>query len=115
MNRDFDYRVHASCIGIAYLYPKSENPFFKQGRGEVYRVARKMCSGCPVVVDCLVDNLEEDIGFFGGCSVTERTHIRRDMKLGVSFAESAEKIWSHQRNGGSDNAPPKSVWKEWEV
>lgn len=113
MEDGYDWRKDASCIGIAFL--PTPNPFFKQGRGEVYKVARKFCSGCPVVVDCLLAGIDEDVGFLGCMSVTERTNVRRSVKLGKSFHAAVEKVWGYHRKQGKDKAPSKSVWKEWEV
>lgn len=115
MSGDYEYRKRASCIGISYQYESDENPFFQQGRGEVYRVARAFCSGCPVVVDCLIENLEEHIGFWGCMSVNERQGIRRDMRLGIEFVDAVEKVWSYHRRNGENKAPSPEVWKEWNV
>jgi len=98
---------------LEVAYNSAENPFFKQGRGEVYKVAREFCSGCPVVVDCLLESIDEPIGFFGCMSVTERSGLRRDLKLGLGFKEAVDKVWAHHRTYGEGRAPSKSVWKEW--
>ena len=103
--------MDSSCLGLAHI--GSENPFFKQGRGEVYKIARVFCSGCPVVVDCLLESIDEPIGFWGCMSVTERMGLRRDLKLGLGFKEAVDKVWEHQRNNGDNRAPEKAVWKEW--
>lgn len=110
---DFVWRKEASCIGLSFQV--EENPFFQTGRGEVYRVARAFCSGCPVVVDCLVENLDEPIGFWGCMSVNERSGLRRDLRLGVGFKDAVEKVWEYHRKQGSDRAPEQSIWMEWNV
>ena len=110
MDQGYEWRKDPSCQGLAY---QKENPFFKQGRGEVYKVARVFCSGCPVVVDCLLDSIEEPIGFFGCMSPAERTGLRRDLKLGLRFKLAVEKVWQYHRNQGEDRAPEGVIWMEW--
>ena len=113
MSKGYNYRVDAACLEVAYQAEPDENPFFKEGRGEVYDVARSFCSNCPVVVDCLLESINEGIGFFGCMSVNERAGLRRDMLLGESFYKSVEKVWEYHRRNGSDRAPDKTIWMEW--
>jgi hypothetical protein len=107
----FKWRAFASCRGLAYN--EDTNPFFKEGRGEVYKIAREFCARCPVVIDCLLDGLDDTIGFRGGTSVNERATIRRSLRLGMNFRNSVEEVWEYHRHSGVLRAPEKSIWSEW--
>lgn len=113
MEEGYEWRGDAACVGVAHDYPVGRNPFFQTGRGQTYQVARRMCSGCPVVVDCLIDSLEEPVGMFGCTAKSERDGVKRSMKLGIPFIKAVEQAWKAQRDIGPDKAPPKSIWKEW--
>lgn len=112
---DFAWHEFASCYRMAYLYQdQEENPFFKEGRGQTYPLARKYCSICPVVVDCLIDGLDTEVGFRGGCSPTERTEIRMAMLNGQRLEDAVEEIWSeHRSNPRAGEVPDAKVWDEW--
>lgn len=112
---DFRWQELASCYRVAYLYPdQNDNPFFKEGRGQTYPKARKYCAGCPVVVDCLVDGLDTEVGFRGGCSPIERQQIRMAMLQGERLEDAVEAIWSvHRANPKAGEVPDSKVWDEW--
>ncbi len=107
----FQWRNYASCRGLEY--EEEVNPFFQEGRGETYKTARAFCAGCPVVVDCLLDGLNEPIGFRGGTSVNERATIRRSLRLGMGFKEAVEQVWEYHRRTADDKSPNKQIWDDW--
>lgn len=112
---DFEWQKLGACYRMAFLYrDQTENPFFKEGRGQTYPMARIYCAICPVVVDCLIDGLDTDAGFRGGCSPVERTQIRLALEGGWSLEEATEAIWSeHRANDKASPVPPQRVWEEW--
>ena len=113
---EFDWYRYASCRGLSFsLSDQEDNPFFVLGRGRTYSLARQFCSGCPVVVDCLVTALPEGTeGFWGCTSVSNRKVIRRLMKdFDYDFRQATSEVWEYHRIQGSE-VPPLSVWKEWE-
>lgn len=66
-----DFRTQAACAGSD---PRSWYP----GRGEALDVLRRLCEGCPVVVDCLAWSLRhERYGVWGGVGEAGRQRIRR--------------------------------------
>lgn len=111
----FEWMSSASCLGMAYLYEdQNDNPFFVEGRGSTYPIARRFCSICPVVVDCLIEGLDSDVGFRGGCSPHERTRIRMALDAGISLESATEEIWDEHRaiaRGGE--VPDSKVWDDW--
>lgn len=116
---EFSWRDYALCPGIAISFPSDENPFFRegQGRGGTYPTARRYCAGCPVVIDCLVNEgmRVDTVGFWGCTTSSERMLIRRLVRNGARFAHAVEVVWSEQRGkpNGANLAPPKDVWKDW--
>lgn len=112
---DFEWLNSAACRDMAYLYDdQTQNIFFKEGRGQTYPMARIYCAICPVVVDCLIDGLDTDAGFRGGCSPVERTAIRMALDSGESLESAVESIWSaHRINEKGSAVPPTRVWDEW--
>lgn len=112
---DFEWQKSGACYRIAFLYEdQTENPFFKEGRGQTYPMARIYCAICPVVVDCLIEGLDTDAGFRGGCSPVERTEIRLRLEAGQSLEDATESIWSeHRANNKGSPVPPRRVWDEW--
>jgi hypothetical protein len=114
VEEEFDWFELAACYGIAHLYPPGQDPFFKHGRGKTYSTAREYCSRCPVVVDCLIEGLEEEEGFRGCTSPSERSNIRRLMKQGWTIQEATEEQWRSKRiNPLGSSVPPGAVWKDW--
>ena len=54
--------------------------FHEHPNKENYFTARKICNSCPIIDDCLDDNLYEKTGFWGGTTEDERRDIRRERK-----------------------------------
>lgn len=112
---EYDWRQSASCLNVALNNPPGENPFFKEGRGPNYPIAREFCAGCPVVIDCLLEGLHEDnVGFWGCMSSNERAQVRRRLRHDVDFFEAVEEVWSYHRGHGKP-VPPTRVWREWKI
>lgn len=113
---EFAWMEMASCWGVALQYPRGKGPFFKEGRGHNYREARIYCSGCPVVIDCLIMALDDEHeGFQGGMSKNERTETRKRLNQGEDFHKIVESVWKPHRHKRYPAVPPSSVWKEWDV
>ncbi len=115
MDLDFDWYEYASCKGIARsLDDQNDSPFFMEGRGKTYPKARRYCSGCPVVIDCLISALPEGTeGFWGCTSKTNRQTIRKLMnEYDYDFQQAVSEVWEYHRKLGS-LVPSPSVWKEW--
>lgn len=113
---DYNWMEFGACYKLAWiLTDPEEHPFFMEGRGQTYPLARKFCAGCPVVVDCLIDGIEDPSGFRGGTSPTERSEIRAMMYRGWDFVDAVEEVWSEHREGDNDTeVPSASVWEDWE-
>lgn len=111
---DFAWMLFAACLGIAHLYAVANNPFFVEGRGKTYPIAREYCAICPVVVDCLIEGLDSEVGFRGGCSPVERVEIRLALDQGGSLEVETEAIWEeHRTNERGGKVPDKKVWRDW--
>lgn len=108
----YEWKLDGSCYGLEYKLELNENPFFLEGPGVRYNMARRYCSGCPVVVDCLIDALEDLFGFKGCMTEGQRKAMRSGLNAGRSFKLLAEEIWKPHR-GTNMLVPPESVWKEW--
>lgn len=72
-NRHFDWMDHAECVGQTEL-------FFKETRGysgAQYQVAKDICAGCKVRVQCLEFAMDNDMqyGVWGGKTPAERNKI----------------------------------------
>ena len=103
-----------SCWELGLQIPMEQNPFFREGKGSTYDEARAYCAGCPVVVDCLIDGIDEEAaGFRGGMSPNERAEVRRSVRRGKLFRQAVESVWARHRRGGRNPVPPKQVWSEW--
>lgn len=112
----YDWRKYASCLAIGRNILAVENPFFKEGRGPNYPIARAFCSGCPVVIDCLIEGLHEDnVGFWGCMSSNERAQVRRRIRQNWDFFDAVEEVWSYHRRYGKFPVPPIKVWTEWKI
>jgi len=111
---EFDWRAFAACSDFTSIAPE-DNPFFADGQGNTYPVARIYCSSCPVVIDCLIEGLEPDnTGMWGCMSPNERTTVNSVMDEGFSLKQAAEAVWDLQRKRQRGmTVPPKSIWKEW--
>jgi WhiB family transcriptional regulator, redox-sensing transcriptional regulator len=79
---DADYTTAWMGAGNCRNYPP--DMFFPSDGVGVDR-ARKICTGCPVVTDCLEYALEQRIehGVWGGCSERERRRILKRRRLAV--------------------------------
>lgn len=115
----FDWRELANCSGLADL--GKDNPFFVEGYGATYPTARRLCSTCPVVIDCLVDCVTEEFGMgeegmWGCMSPNERRTLIRQMNKGIPIKTASEVIWNKHRfrRNGSPVPDPK-VWEEWDA
>lgn len=114
MDIDFEWRAYALCFDIAHLAGSEENPFFVEGRGGTYPLARKFCVKCPVVVDCLIEGMREDnVGFWGCTSPSDRTMIRRKMVRGNTFKRAVQTTWANYAEGVQ--VPDNQVWNEWKT
>lgn len=112
---DWDWRGSAACAG---LDRGGQSIFFVEGYGATYPKARKYCSGCAVVVDCLMEALDTDaVGMWGCMSPNERTEIMNAMEEGLTLKQAADRIWNEQRRRGKRGmlVPKKSVWKDWDA
>jgi WhiB family transcriptional regulator, redox-sensing transcriptional regulator len=76
-----DWRVDASCLSIA-----DDGLWFPETGSDRGITAKKVCSGCPVRVECLNDALRhgDEYGIRGGVSVHERRKLRRVMLGGAA-------------------------------
>lgn len=111
---DFVWQDYALCKDVAEIYPADENPFFKEGRGKTYPLARSYCANCSVVIDCLIDGIDDEEGFRGATSPTERKEIRKMLRQGVRFRDAVEKLWdSHRASRRGGEVPRSIVWEEW--
>jgi WhiB family redox-sensing transcriptional regulator len=79
-----DWHTHAACRGMDL------NVFFPEYNGgeKAFGTARKICAQCPVIAECLdqqlnVESFEDQWGMFGGMTPRERKQIRykRDRNL----------------------------------
>lgn len=68
------WHVMAACAGL-------DPDLFMPERGDVLgvRAALAVCATCPVVDDCLAENLEQTEGIFGGTTGKDRRLLRRTM------------------------------------
>ena len=111
---DWEWKKSASCEGVD-TGPNSI--FFVEGYGATYPKARKYCSGCPVVIDCLIEAIysDNDVGMWGCMSPNERNEVKDMLEAGKDFKKSAEKIWEEQRKKNGMLVPKKSIWKDWDA
>lgn len=82
---DDQWRTHAACgrgvrlyiLGADVSFPLDPDMWFPtRGKGDL---ARRICAGCPVRVDCLVYSIEkpETDGIWGGAGELVRRHFRK--------------------------------------
>ena len=74
---DWDWQMRASCRGqdtATFYHPENERG---PSRARRERQAKQICSGCPVVDNCLrwALSAREPYGVWGGLSVEEREQI----------------------------------------
>lgn len=55
--------------------------FPEKAQHEQARLAKKVCSTCPVKAECLQAGMFEEYGIWGGLSNVERRQIRKRMRL----------------------------------
>jgi hypothetical protein len=113
---EFDWRSYAACRDLNY--DSGDDPFFIEGHGATYRTARQYCSGCSVVIDCLIEGVSDpdNTGMWGCTSPNERADIREMLGLGYTLKESAEFLWADERKKARGvQVPPKSIWSEWDA
>lgn len=112
---EFEWKGLALCRNYGDNFPKNDHPFFIEGAGRTYDIARPICASCPVVVDCLLYIIDDrgSIGFWGATTQNERANIRRHMDNGIDFTKAVEIVWSKNRKKRV-TVPPKIVWKDWE-
>lgn len=75
------WRDHAACKGmdLGLFFPERGEPY------SVIRQTKKICFGCPVMLECLemILNTENDnFGIFGGTTPKERRKIRSERTYG---------------------------------
>jgi WhiB family redox-sensing transcriptional regulator len=72
-----DWRAFAACSG------KDPDLFFAPGAIE-HKMAKRICRGCPVRMECLAYAMEEpvDHGVWGGMTERERRRYRRQAGSG---------------------------------
>ncbi len=107
----FNWREFAACAGIDYR----NDVFFIEGAGAVYQEARSYCSNCFVVVDCLIEGMENDLGMWGCMSPNERISVGKHMQVGYGLKTLAEVRWKYHRDKGKLSVPSKSVWDDWDA
>lgn len=87
-----DWREQAACA--PYRWDPSNDPFFP-AKGGHFDEARKICSGCPVKLECLeharrVESIYGTHGFRAGHTVAERQAMRRQDNLDAAKKEAAD-------------------------
>lgn len=114
-DQEFDWRLFAACSFLSDE-DQEQSPFFIEGYGAQYNRARRYCHSCPVVIDCLIEGLENEVGMWGCTSPNERTSVNNMMEYGMSFKKAVESIWELYRHENSGIlVPPKSIWKDWDA
>lgn len=77
-----DWHRRAACRGA------NPNLFFVE-RNENATEARHICGTCPVAQQCLLENLHEREGIWGGTNGRQRQAIRRKMEMDPLFVPQA--------------------------
>lgn len=70
------WRHDAACRGmdVDLFFPDTKD-------WRAFEAAKAVCGGCPVRDDCLIENIHEIDGVFGGTTRKERKHLR--LSLGI--------------------------------
>lgn len=72
------WKEEAACdrMDVGVFYPENADP-----RSHESRLAKQVCQGCPVRIDCLVYafRANEQWGVWGGLTASERRHLKRSM------------------------------------
>jgi WhiB family redox-sensing transcriptional regulator len=65
------WHAQANCLGVdpEVFYPE-------RGDMAAFRTAVAICQGCPVIEQCLEENMAEKDGIFGGLSGNQRREYR---------------------------------------
>lgn len=66
------WHQEANCLGVdpEVFYPE-------RGDMAAFRTAVAICKGCPVIEQCLEENMAEKDGIFGGLSGNQRREYRK--------------------------------------
>jgi len=66
------WHQEANCLGVdpEVFYPE-------RGDMAAFRTAVAICKGCPVIEQCLEENMAEKDGIFGGLSANQRREYRK--------------------------------------
>jgi len=66
------WHAQANCLGVdpEVFYPE-------RGDMAAFRTAVAICQGCPVIEQCLEENMAEKDGIFGGLSGNQRREYRK--------------------------------------
>ena len=67
---DKRWQDHAVCA-------TTDPDAFYPPNGDDYAVPRRVCLGCPVRLECLLDGLNEEHGMWGGTTPDERHQLRK--------------------------------------
>lgn len=112
---EFNWREYATCQFLS-SDDQDDSPFFIEGYGAQYTRARRYCHFCPVVIDCLIEGLDNEMGMWGCTSPNERTSINNMMEYGMTLKSAVESIWGTYRYENSGVlVPPKSIWEDWDA
>jgi WhiB family redox-sensing transcriptional regulator len=57
-------------VGVQEFFPD-------KGESAKVRIAKEICSACPVVAECLAFGINEPFGIWGGTTEVERRKIRK--------------------------------------
>jgi WhiB family redox-sensing transcriptional regulator len=75
------WHQEANCLGA-----NPEVFFPERGDTDGVRVALAICAGCPVVEQCLAENIESKDGIYGATTGAQRRKIRSERGAGRSCA-----------------------------
>jgi WhiB family redox-sensing transcriptional regulator len=64
-------------VGVQEFFPD-------KGESAKVRIAKKICSACPVVAECMAFGINEPFGIWGGTTEVERRKIRKLQRKAVA-------------------------------
>jgi WhiB family redox-sensing transcriptional regulator len=64
-------------VGVQEFFPD-------KGESAKVRIAKEICSACPVVAECLAFGINEPFGIWGGTTEVERRKIRKLQRKAVA-------------------------------
>jgi WhiB family redox-sensing transcriptional regulator len=64
-------------VGVQGFFPD-------KGESAKVRIAKEICSACPVVAECLAFGINEPFGIWGGTTEVERRKIRKLQRKAVA-------------------------------